>query len=403
MTFAAKITFHSQNTLNMSKFFFFSAIFALFFGSSPNSLMAQRNLEHSSQQALTETCSAPAPGNFQISEVGDDHLNLVWTPAWPGALHTLVILKREAYSNTWEPLDTIHNLGGNSFYFLNTNLTRSYQFVIRTNCVDGGPSSLSNKIEHIGLILDLTIAGRTPINPTQKPICEPVYYKQFNWVGLEIRTNGLGGLDQPVNYFEFNTGLYDIYTIPVLKRVIYGPDIVAGSADLTFPTNTNQHVFIGGDLTYPFSIFKVLSDGSKINIGTLALTFSGDSTFKICVLDWTNIKYTPRVVVANSSNGLIDNYISDRGFWAKEPTANTCLKAQNPFKESLNIYINDIELNNFFNLQLINSTGETVRTIEAINTGDLINMDTQTLPKGIYYLKYSSKGLSQYLKLVKFD
>jgi hypothetical protein len=79
-----------------------------------------------------------------------------------------------------------------------------YKFRIYTRCADGTPSLIPSEVDIITLIIELTLAGRKPVNP-QPVNCTGIEYNdpEYDWVGFRLRRMKGDNLINE-NYFEFD-------------------------------------------------------------------------------------------------------------------------------------------------------------------------------------------------------
>jgi hypothetical protein len=187
-------------------------------------------------------------------------------------------------------------------------------------------------VDPIGLILDLVLNGRNPINPVPAFNCSAILYETFNWVGFKVEAGP--GLAAAVNYFEFGVGNDNI---PMIKRVSYGPQIVATDFDGLFPVNPPGPNKIELSTTN-FLIRRV--DGSQpATIGELALTYNpltNPKTVKICKVGNWSPGYTFTMVTAQLANGMNSHLTIDRTERNFPPRER--LIVENPISNVLNIF-----------------------------------------------------------------
>lgn len=175
-----------------------------------------------------EECNAPAPDSFRITSIGGSFISLAWKPAWVGASHVLSVSKREP-SGEWTALYFISDVPDSSYTVNNLEGGKEYRFRIATKCPSGDPSELTSIIDGIALIVDLTLLGRIPINPTDAD-CQGIDYHSHNWVGFRISGKGES------NLFEVKINEASDSPTGYIKRVATDNPIVAVNEDGFFPT-----------------------------------------------------------------------------------------------------------------------------------------------------------------------
>ncbi len=357
-----------------------------------------------------ESCDAPAPDSFRVTNAGTNFVNLMWQPAWPSATQTLAILKKNTNSNSWESVDTIYNLAGASYTFSNAEYGSTYRFVIATNCTNGGISERTSTIDHVELILDLTIAGRTPVNPVIVPgLCPTIFYQAYNWVGFKIQTIPAGFI--PIStLYEFTTSIDNNGNLyPVIKRVNPSGPIYAVGAPLggtvTYPKSPSPLVItIYGPTS--FMVRHYLSETNFIPVGNVHVNLveSGNgNTVQICIDDpnW-NQGYTLLPLIASMANGIAppngSDISNDRFSFSKN------FKAQNPFNEMLNIFVSqDFTSEGNASIRLITLSGQTVFEQHLEISNELISIPTNMVAPGFYILRIENNGETQALKVFKIE
>lgn len=263
----------------MAKNYFFMLAFCAFYFSSNqlfaiNSPIIPDNLAHQ-----TEFCETPPPDSFHMTSAGAHFVSLAWEPMWVGATHTLVVFEQGDSSSSWAPLDTIHNVSGDAYTVENLKYGTKYRFAISTNCANGEPSSLQAYTgPPSGLILDLVLNGRTPTDPATVPPCSAIPYENFDWVGFKVAAGqNLGSI---ANFFEFAVGEDGV---PLIKRVSYGPHIVATDFNGFFPKNPDPTII---ELQSSNFLIKRVDGVDPDLIGELRLLYNPiTKTVRICIVD----------------------------------------------------------------------------------------------------------------------
>jgi hypothetical protein len=182
----------------------------------------------------------------------------------------------------------------------------------------------------IGVILDLVIDGRMPINPVPiVPPCTPILYQNYKWVGFKVETSL--DLGSSLNYFEFGLGDDGV---PQILRVLYGPQIVATDQEGTFPIQ--QPPFNKVELSSNTFEIRRVDGASPVIIGTIEVNYNPvQKTVQICKKSnssWAS-GYSYRTMVSNEVNGLDSNNFAER-----EMANNICfyddMKVLNPISDN---------------------------------------------------------------------
>ena len=346
-------------------------------------------------------CDAPPPDSFRITATNTETgtITLSWIPAWVGANHTLEVLKK-ATSGTWVPENTFYNVPGSLYNVPNLLYGSEYRFKIATNCTSGEPSYKTAIIDGIVLILDLVLAGRTPISPVIVEECSTIDYLAHNWVGFKVASNTGGSNPTVYNYFELGTS-GDVGSQKVqIKRVIYGPRILASDEIFNFPKIPFPLKVMIFDKT--FKVFELIGV-NKYTIGYLTVYFNEiNHTFKICKdpnHDWDN-HYTFEMLTAVSANGFLSPENSERLDLTSKTSKN--FTVQSPIKDRLNIFIAGIPLGKgSIMIQLLNLRGQTVFEQDFNSDSDKMSIPVAFLPAGLYILRIETAGQVQSIKIVK--
>jgi hypothetical protein len=234
------------------------------------------------QSGITqEECNAPAPDSLHVEDANEDYIRLAWIPAWPGATHTLEVLQ-ETSSGGWASLFTVYNVTGSSYDVFGLNhVGTKYRFVMATNCQDtGDPSVITTHIDWIGLILDLIMDGRTPVNPQVVPECTSVNYDEHEWVGFQIKA--LNTSLQLIYYFEFEEGADNGLPIPVIKRCAISPELVAADFTPKYPRLPDP-LQVRIEYRHEFQVLKVKGEPIPYHFGNVLVSFNPfQKTVSIC-------------------------------------------------------------------------------------------------------------------------
>lgn len=346
-----------------------------------------------------DECTAPAPDSLRVEDANEDYIRLAWIPAWPGATHTLEVLQ-ETSTGGWASLFTVYNVAGSSYdvYGLN-HIGTKYRFVLATNCPEtGDPSIITTHFDWIGLILDLIVDGRTPINPQIVPECTTVNYEEHEWVGFKISLPNSGpgnysggtGLDY---YFEFDAGGTEDYPNPIIKRIDNLTTIVAGEEDGEFPIEPeNPLVQILGN--FDIYMYRIKSSPIPYNFGKLILQFDDiGKTVSICKdpNEFWDVYFSFSMLTANTTSGLIKEGESDSKLKINDRSNKKSinLHVNNPIGDLLSISFHN---NNFehsesrVTVNLIDISGNTTLSESFNNAYNIVNIPISHLPDGFYFV-----------------
>ncbi len=350
------------------------------------------------------TCDAPAPDSFRITNTTSNSISLAWQPALAGALHTLEVLEKDP-GGGWEPIDTIFNLPGTSYTVSGLQFGQEYRFIIATNCQSGEPSVNTSIIDGIVSIIELVLGGRTPINPTVHEGCPSIDYLAYNWVGFKIESLDGGALQSNHNYFEFKfNGLNGGLPKSLIKRVIYGPAIVAGDYLFVFPEDPiPQIVEIQGSPV--FRVFRIKGPNNINPIGVIELTLDQENhTVKFCKAigePWNN-NYIFSVQTAQKSG--FSPTETDARFDTSFNMAYLQAKIQCPINDNLNIIFSTNQKDNgFVIIQLFDIKGTMVFESRFSSLLNEVSIPVESLPNGIYIIKIQTNYEVQTKKVIKSE
>lgn len=231
---------------------------------------------------MEEQCNLPAPDSFRITQTGGEFINLAWKPVFPGATHQLTIMESDG-AGGYVTILVENHVPGDTYIADDLLPGTGYRFVLATKCPSGDPSEVKTIIDGITLIVDLTILGRQPVNPSPTSTCEYIPLG-YNWVGFKVI--GLDGDEFIESDFELvftNDALINSNFNPrvKVKRVGLFNQIVASDEFDIYPKCNEPTLF---DVSTKFKILKLIAGGpNKEVIGYVNLSLSfGTSSFSVC-------------------------------------------------------------------------------------------------------------------------
>jgi len=340
---------------------------------------------------LSETCDAPAPDSFRVTSAGGDFISLAWKPAWAGAEHLLSVSEQDA-SGGWLPWQIFPNVPDSTFTVDNLGSGKVYRFKITTKCPNGDPSSLTSSIDFGTLIVELTLAGRTPKNPSEVA-CTGITYKSHNWVGFMVSGEGGG------NTFEVVVNDESISPIAYVKRVNTINPIVAVDPAGFFPTPFFPTI---DDVPVPFGLAQLTlpEDIGAVNI------VKNNGTIDICKADFSPLQwknnYTLTILVAKETIIIPPGGGTGQGF-GKPPTSNR-FEIQNPFTDNLCIFVpKDFDTKSVITLSLYNFNGLIVKKQSFESFSSQLIFSVNELPSGMYILHIETDNAVQVFKVIKSE
>lgn len=354
---------------------------------------------------FADVCNVPAPDSFRVTGTTGPVISLTWHPVSFGTLHTLTVLEKHTSGN-WNLLYSYYNVPGEDFDVSSMQYGREYRFVIATNCNNGETSDLTRSIDFINLILDLTLAGRTPLNPEPLEGCPSINYQTNNWVGFSIQAPRPGG-NLITKYFEFAEGSFQGEPIPAIKR----DDnfwLVASNLAGEFPIQPFPlHVLIQG--SYSFEIFHRKGFPIPYHIGTLKVVDfqPANKTVKICKdqFNWdqnylfTMLTATSTAMFSQSINDGRNEEPGIKPFASKKRPI-----VQTPFTDLLTISFPEqsFEQGEAF-IQLLNTAGQVLFASHFDATLGQVSLPVESFSIGLYILRIEIDGNPLILKVVKAE
>ncbi|MCB0525775.1 MAG: T9SS type A sorting domain-containing protein, partial [Saprospiraceae bacterium] len=347
-----------------------------------------------------EYCNLPAPDSFNIISRSYDLIELVWVPISVDVTHTLEVYTKLDSSSAWELYDTYSDLSSNSFSLNGVGLDSYCRFVLATNCSTGEPSELNTILELDKIIIEVTVPGRIPINPT--PInCSQINLNNYEWVGFGVSENIIGSSKSGVeHYFEFTKVGDDRVQI---RRVLTEGEVVACNNGHFYPRFSGQIIYV----SYPFLITKILPNQMFFDIGRVGITLHGkDPIVDICVVPlfpkW-NSDFNFEVLVADEvAKEITPHIVDDRNLSQLDLKNINKFSITNPFSDNLIIFLSEAS-NNFTppEVSIVDINGQVLfdKFIPIIDNKITINV--LGIPDGIYFIKIKNNFINKTLKGLK--
>jgi len=343
-----------------------------------------------------EVCEAPAPDSFRITSIGGNFISLAWTPAWQGATHVLTVSEKNA-SGGWNTQYIVPNVEGSTYTVDSLKGGKEYRFRIATKCSSGDPSELSASVDGIALIVELTLLGRTPKNPT--PVsCHGIEVNKHNWVGFRVAGEGES------NLFELQVNGIDSIPFSYIRRVITENKIVAADSQGEFPT-----IIIPVIDLVPLPI-KILRLGNiipeEIGLVNIEVIQSDPLKINLCVDNsdpnkpW-NSEYTFTALTAKQTIVIPSGGINGSQGYGVGPNIGT-FRVQNPIIDNLHLFIpEEFEMCRNASIRLFNSDGQLVFENNLEYLSSHISFSVEWLQVGVYILQIETSSKVETLKVIK--
>lgn len=373
-------------------------ISALFFSFHVVSLLASATNEEMQPEGtnyLLDECAAPTPDSFRITSIGGSFISLAWTPAWVGATQTLSVSEKSP-SGAWVVQYTIANVPGSSCTVDSLDGGKEYRFRIATKCPSGDISELTAFVDGIALIVDLTLLGRNPKNPTSTP-CQGILYQEHEWVGFRIYGGG------QTNMFEIRINEESESPIGFINRVSTPSAIVAVDEAGFFPT---PFLPIIESVPIPFRIRHLKSNG-PVDVGyvNLIVNTTNPPSLDICqVLNiiskpWNNDYIFTALTASETApngGGPIQGLVKG----GDTPS----FGVQNPFTDELRIFVSNHGVENgLTQIRLLNTNAQILISEELDILSNEVSLAVKWLPAGVYILQFENEHTIQTLKVVKSE
>jgi hypothetical protein len=378
-----------KNTHIMAKYLHFFIRFMLCL-----SLLGAHNFLLATElNSPVDTCMAPAPDSFRVTVVGTNFATLAWVPAWPGALHAIEVEKEEP-NGSWEPISIYTHVPGESFTVSGLESGAHYRAFIATYCDSLEVSSLKDDTDFSTLIVELSIAGRNPVNPV--PVnCKNIAYADHEWIGFRV-TNRKEAGDVTYNFFEVTRPDEQSpqNSMGKVKRVFLNNRIVAMNLDKLWPTLS----FPRRESDNPFNMAWLKPNGLlDFAIGRIELIMEEDYCDICPVGNWHSaFKFDPMVAEAVFSNSPDDDRSSN--------SSNKDCFIQNLFSDQLKVQLpfEGFESRDI-NVRLISMDGKTHFQTYISSQDGVFTINTESLKPQMFVLilQYDQTVLSKRVLKIK--
>ncbi len=343
-----------------------------------------------------EVCEAPPPDSLRVTSIGGTSVSLAWVPAWPGATHLLTVSQLDSIGE-WVPVIIFDNVSGSTLTVDSLSSGKEYRIRMATKCPNGESSEFTTSVDFLTSIVELTLAGRTPQNPT--PIgCTGIEYQSHHWLGFRVSGPGAS------NIFEVVVNEESDSPLAYIRRVFTANTIVAVGPGNLFPTPIIPLV---ENVPLPFKMIRV---NTEENIGAIDIVkhSTNPPSIDICknvqVLPWKP-EYTLTILTAKEvvviPGGGGGGTGTGQGF-GTDPLG-TYFKIQNPFLENIQVFVPDEkELEMGVTLRLFDTNGKIIKT-QLFETGDTgLILPVPGLPPGMYILQIQTMHETQSHMVFKF-
>lgn len=283
-------------------------------------------------------------------------------------------------------MDTLYQVTGDSYTAGGLTPGQIYRFVISTNCEDGTTSIIKAIIEGVGLITDLTIAGKTPRFPVNEVPCAEI---PLNVVWKGFRVSKIGGEGLLSNEFEFVMNSPDWI---MFRRVGLHKPIVAQNLVGNWPTCITPAVDIIGD---KFRIARLMNgQGEYEVIGIVKYSVSSSHLYVCPIYDdtmfpWKNDYQLTGLTAGNTSpaqgcNGFDDGPSHEKSIALSYSTA-----------ESIEVRLRGYEhTGQRGTLWVFNTNGQLVQTLsfEFVSRDEVILANLSPLVPSLYFVAIEIDG-----------
>ncbi len=384
----------------MAKKVLFALLFCGLLQVSSSSYAANLPLSTESTTLNIDQCDAPAPDSFRVTVASSTFVTLAWRPVWVGATQTLTLLVKENQSSSWIPVDTFFNVSGTSFTVPISQYDLSkVGFLISTNC-NNGETGTDTKLTSppIGFILDLTLGGLNPSNPTVVETCSFFSYSEDTWMGFAISANGAPA--SGTNTFQLKVQ----GDLVIIKKVLPAP-LVVGDFNHHHPKDPAPEHILFADMPRRFLAYQITEENSFLNIGGMLVELAeAEKAIKVCKspMPFWNNNYTLKVLI-QPPPGNDSNFGENR--FEEHTDKNYKFVVQTPFVASLNIFTPQSISNDQAAINIRCSLWNTRRQLVLEQSFDSfsnqISIPTETLLPGFYVLQIETVNEVHTFKVIK--
>lgn len=309
--------------------------------------------------------------------------------AWPGAFNTLTVYLQDNYGG-WTTLATYPAVTGD-FYVVSNLSVGSYRITNATNYTNGVTSIIFSEV--LFKIIDLTTAGRTPVNPIPVMNCSSISLNH-EWVGFKVTEISTGRS----NLFEFQ-----VEGMSGLARRVANNQIVAVDENGTFPIG-DQRISVW----FSFQMDDKSKPLGQQAAGFVKISQNGSGNIGICKdIDNPPVPWKPEfeftalfaenVIISVPPGGGTG---TGQGF-AGHPNSGQ-FHAQSPFRESIDVFAPDYLFeNNEAIIHLLNMKGQIVLSQNFNLQNPTTSIPTGSLIPGLYILQIESSMNTEVLKVLK--
>ncbi|MDX1911394.1 MAG: T9SS type A sorting domain-containing protein [Saprospiraceae bacterium] len=328
-------------------------------------------------------CDAPAPTDFQVTDRGQNFLTLGWTPAFPGALHTLLVFEMDTIGG-WIQIFTHNAVPGNTYTIFNLP-PGAYRAQIHTNCASGEASIYYG--ETFAKIVELTAVAHFPVNPTVMPSCDAIDYPEHEWVGFRVTEIETGRM----NLFEYKYAIQKA----IINRV-FTPTrpIVAADDEGLFPIGSDVVTITGSE----FSIFDFKTT-PEIPVGVIEIFDASYPVIGICKksgASW-NANYLFEVLSAESTIPPGPPPPQTNGSATNANAFNLAIAERG----GLEVTVSSDKTGETLKVGIYTTDGRCVQLVSLVSDNRTINISMDQLAPGFYFATVVSAEQSKTIKFIK--
>jgi hypothetical protein len=343
----------------------------------------------------SDECNAPAPGNFRKTAEGPGYVTLGWEPVESGASHLLTV--SEVLADGSETL--VYTFDGISAVTKKVDGLKQrtrYKFKIYTKCADGNPSLIPSEVDIITLIIELTLAGRKPVNP--QPVgCSGIDYQnpEYDWIGFRLQ-KVKGDVILQENFFEFQR---EGELVSIKRAETNNKLVAANHLGNAYPRLMNPVI----ETLIPFRAAELI-EGDQMEISafaSIALEFNSgwNETVDICcTYDPGQQLYYKYDVFVSNVTGTESNQGLVRGIQGVDN-----VKVVNPVQDFIEIIstVGGSFSSEDLMVSLLGIDGRILKQSEERSIDGTIWIDAREIPSGPFFLVISGSTERKTFMLVK--